>query len=648
MAKQYFSMTPAQIAKVVGTVGSPLIVVSELIKNAVDASAKKIDVYYDNENKIIAVENDYKGFSSEEIQALSTPGSSAKKNDSNLTNDYGMYLTGSKGLGLLSVFLLSDETEILTAPSDKKIHKITLNKSTGAIEDVVINQQFETHFTRVTIKNVTQETLQFLASSSEVRKLRHISSNLYKADKIPFPKMFLHINGHAQEISFLCPFPPMSYSAEFRFEKKSGTLTFCCTSPNKHINSNSITLKKFDSVSLHEEMLSHYGIKEKILPRTIENHAAQQFDFSAVPTFEGKILVYERNYAGSSLKSYGAGVNVYVNDFALYNYLAEENDWLGLADFSQRKKATRLKPHNVFGYVNFPCFNENAETLQISNERADFIQDVTFSKLMYLIKGVIMFMMFNIDVADKNTPNNHKNDQDESNTDCANDMDDTTNVASDENDEAAENSSSNTNQGETGNDSETTSDSNNESDASETNQSGGPRPGGPAPRAFFETISWHNKLNPSNQQHQGLLFSINELYELSTKNCGRQKAYEAFPVATGMILRTVYEQALRLRLQQVNLWGAYYQTLSNHGRRGSALPTLKGMEDFINLGGNKATVFPNHGMVIIYDQVIAATHRDFLNANIHYPGNINVTPNSLEAIAACGMFALIQGIIDLL
>lgn len=53
-------------------------------------------------------------------------------------------------------------------------------------------------------------------------------------------------------------------------------------------------------------------------------------------------------------------------------------------------------------------------------------------------------------------------------------------------------------------------------------------------------------------------------------------------------------------------------------------------------------------MVLTYDRVIAATHRDFLNANIHYPGNINVTAASLEAIAAGGMFALIQGIINLI
>lgn len=125
MAKKQFNMSADQIAKVMGTVGSPLIVVSELIKNAVDASAKRIDIFYNSESRQISVENDHRGFTLEEIEALSTPGKSAKKIEENLTNEYGMFLTGSKGLGLLSVFLLCKEAEILTAPKDKKVYKIT-------------------------------------------------------------------------------------------------------------------------------------------------------------------------------------------------------------------------------------------------------------------------------------------------------------------------------------------------------------------------------------------------------------------------------------------------------------------------------------------------------------------------------------------
>ena len=47
MAKEKLKMDSAQIAQIMGTVGSPLIVISELLKNAVDASAENIDIYYD-------------------------------------------------------------------------------------------------------------------------------------------------------------------------------------------------------------------------------------------------------------------------------------------------------------------------------------------------------------------------------------------------------------------------------------------------------------------------------------------------------------------------------------------------------------------------------------------------------------------------
>ena len=113
MAKAKLKMDSAQIARIMGTVGSPLIVISELLKNAVDASAENIDIYYDFDSKSITVENDYKGFTFEEIQNLSQPGISTKKNGKNLTNERGMFLTGSKGLGLLQFFYCAIRRKLL-------------------------------------------------------------------------------------------------------------------------------------------------------------------------------------------------------------------------------------------------------------------------------------------------------------------------------------------------------------------------------------------------------------------------------------------------------------------------------------------------------------------------------------------------------
>lgn len=400
MTTNSLQMSPALIARTVGTVGSPLIVVSELIKNAVDAAASQIDIFYDVDNKAITIQNDNKGFSLNEIMGLSQPGNSEKKMENNLKNDKGMYLTGSKGLGLLSVFLLCNDAEIETVLENDKLCIVKLDKTAGTIGYEILDETSESKYTKVTLFDVNPETIEFLRSESEVKKLRHICTYLYKSSIVPFPKMLLHIgNEEPAEINFSCEFPDMMYDVNFHYNKQTGQLEFQCISPKKSINNGKVFFSDFSLPSLEKTMLDAYGIAETIPTRTNEFVFT---DFKGVPSFEGRILVYERSLAGEQLKTYGAGVNIYINDYALYNYLAEENDWLGLADYSQRKKVTRLKPHNVFGYVNFPEFDENTEPLQISNERADFIQDLTFQKLMYIIKGVVLFSVLNIDVADKN------------------------------------------------------------------------------------------------------------------------------------------------------------------------------------------------------------------------------------------------------
>lgn len=246
MAKEKLKMDSAQIAQIMGTVGSPLIVISELLKNAVDASAENIDIYYDFDSRSITVENDYKGFTFEEIQNLSRPGISAKKKGKNLTNERGMFLTGSKGLGLLSVFLLCDKAEIFTSPSDHSVHKITFDKKTGAIESLTLKQNSPKEYTKVILRDVSKEIISFLSSEAEVRKLRHICTSLYKGGDVPFPQMQLHIINEQVDsrhnINFTCDFPPMLYDVTFGYSKKTNVLRFCCNSPNKQITSDEITL----------------------------------------------------------------------------------------------------------------------------------------------------------------------------------------------------------------------------------------------------------------------------------------------------------------------------------------------------------------------------------------------------------------------
>lgn len=393
-------MSPERIASTIGMVGSPLIVVSELIKNAVDVSAEVIDVYYDFDQKAILVHNDKSGFALEDIENLANPGESSKKIEGNIKNRKGMYLTGSKGLGILSAFSISSLIEIETVIQNGDIYLIRLSKK-GLVESEKLNKRANDFYTKIKVCNVELDVLNLLSSESELKKLRHNCTYLYKKDKVPFPKIYLHRTGQEScEVNFECEIPDMLYDLTFSFEKNSQTLSFRCSSPSKDINNAQIIINEFSNKNLKDILRDNYEIGESINTRT--NDGPNYNDFVNVPSFEGRILVYEKNLAGEQLKTYGSGVNIYINEYALYNYLSEENDWLGLADFTQRKKNTRLKPHNVFGYVNFPEFDENIEELRVSNERAGFIEDITFKKLMFLLKAVVMFIVLNIDIADKN------------------------------------------------------------------------------------------------------------------------------------------------------------------------------------------------------------------------------------------------------
>lgn len=391
----------SSIARILGTVGSPLVVISELIKNAIDATADNVGLSYSRESQSITVADDGSGFSLDDIQQLSQPGFSRKKNSGNLTNAKGSFYTGSKGLGLLSVFSLCEHLTIQTKSDTDGEYLINWSKEAGSYS---YEQIVDSHMQRGTIiilNNISPQVMTLLTSQPEVKKLRHLSTYLYKHDILTFPDVTLSIDESTPtSLLFTTEFKDMLFDVIFNYDSKTETLSFQCFSDNPQINSSKIVIDSFDTTKIELILDKHYSIKKTIKTRSNNNISFNELEsIEGVPSFEGRLVVYENKTAGGMLKDHGAGVNVYVNDLAIYNYLSEELDWLGLADFSQRKKATRLKPHNVFGFVNMPHFDETEEQLKISNERADFIQDSVFVKLMFLIKGVIMFMILNIDVA---------------------------------------------------------------------------------------------------------------------------------------------------------------------------------------------------------------------------------------------------------
>lgn len=94
------------VISVISNVTSPFVVISELIKNGVDANASEVSVNLDTLNGSISIKDNGDGFTRIEIMELAKIAQSSKKRDNYLQNNSGNTLLGSKGLAIYSIFSL--------------------------------------------------------------------------------------------------------------------------------------------------------------------------------------------------------------------------------------------------------------------------------------------------------------------------------------------------------------------------------------------------------------------------------------------------------------------------------------------------------------------------------------------------------------
>jgi hypothetical protein len=396
MSEAEISINPIKAIELLGSVGSPLIVISELIKNSFDASPNNIEISYDTINNSITVFDDGEGFADEDISMLNQLGSSRKKVSELYAHNSHMY-TGSKGLGLLSVFTLCEEL-VITTRNDNQCYEILWNKSQATFSYNTVDSALLKKGSLITLSGIDPVEMNFLVSDIEINKLKHISTYIYKNQYFTFPNISLRLDGGPlQNLLFNTAIDNMLYDIFFIYNSKSSTLILQINIENDSIENKALSIQDFDITNINYLLKENFGIDSVIKSRFNSTYPSIE-SLNDVPDFEGRFVIYRGKRNNTSIYKYGSGVNIYVNDFALYNYLDDSNDWLELANFSQTRKSTTLKPHNVYGYVNLPNFNENRSNLKISNERAGFIMDSQYHQLMYLLKGVILHMLFNIDL----------------------------------------------------------------------------------------------------------------------------------------------------------------------------------------------------------------------------------------------------------
>jgi hypothetical protein len=649
MPKVLVNLPSENLTNVLGNVTSPFVVISELIKNGVDAGANAVTINIDTGKSEIKIIDDGKGFTIEEIIELGIASESRKKRDMNLKNPAGEMFLGSKGLAIFSAFSLGSKVRIRTKNVNDKAYIINWDKGEKEFDYDEAEPSDISEGTEVLISGINFNEMLLLASEKELMKFKHISIRNFKKDS-NIPKVILIKDSQYIDIDLknIEDFSEdFTAKVSFAYNRKKNVLEYQYECGDQRVSKEKIFFNLSDKIDIQKSLDEHYNIKKLIV--NIDDYLTKNLiekDEIEIPDFEG-VWYMKRDKKNKYMSGFGFGIRLYVNNFALYNYLNTNNDWLQLTNISQNKKSTNFKQHNVFGYLNFPEFNDLNEGLKISNERGGFIENVYFNKFMDVLYTLVLLTTISIDVAQKNNLFKDKTENGATGNGATGSGTTGRGTTGSGTTGSGTTGSGTTGSGATGSGatgsgttgSGTTGSGTTGSGTTGSGATGGPTPGGDIPGTFFEHISWHGKLDPTNNDHIGLIVALDELHRMSSKKIredGRQeKIYCAFPVGAGMLLRTAYEQSLILQLKKTGMW--------NNLKQQFTFPMLSNIENHVKQ--NKATVLPDQNMNKAFNSIISIRSRDFLNSNIHNPGLIRTTSSTLEGITNGGVYSLINLII---
>lgn len=404
--------------EILAAVQSPVIALTELIKNAADSCQNITDpiiVKIHTESKTIEIIDEGEGICEKEIERLGEAGYSSKMVGKKTMSPIDNPLSGSKGLGLLTAFFVSDLLEIETfSKEEQKLYFLRWKKGEQKFS---YEERVEPHGigTRILLKNVEEEKLRMILLQEEKQKLFMTSLRFFTDDE-RLPRIRLFVD-EKEEFYY-----PSETIEDFYNRNKADNKGFIAKASFEYVD-NKITLSYEDNIS------GFYTFNNQIID--LSNRASvdvfatnikaperggvpvkkiaesdlfeESYCSISVPKFSGVLYTW-RDKKDEQLEQWPVGVRIYINDYSMYRYLDKDNDWLNLSEISQNVKATNYKLKNTYGYLNLPHYNENLESLKISKERNDFVDSLAQRKFIKIMRDIIVAAFTRIDIAVKNPP----------------------------------------------------------------------------------------------------------------------------------------------------------------------------------------------------------------------------------------------------
>lgn len=414
MSESIVRIADGLLEEILATAYAPIVAIAELIKNSSDACITPndvISVYIDASNSLIRIKDNGSGFSSADFDGLREIGVSPKMLKSNQLSKIGEPYAGSKGLGILTAFNLCTKMEINTfSLEDNCCYRMEWEKGSGRISYYEIDENFSG--TEVTLHGVSRENMMLITMDEELEKL-FSSSIIYYIDSNTLPRIEIYENGirkyWPQEKKLeklyhsnrkIIGDRDSGFVAKGMFKYSNNKLTISYEDNFKNLfNISDVELNLTDIYAL-KSFLFDYGISFKSVESRDIAHIIKNYDADTyLDDFEGVYYIWrERKIAELN---YPYGIRVYVNNYGLYNFLNEDNDWLLHSLITQNINASNYKLKNTYGYVNFKNFNESTSGLKISKERNDFTVNLSQKKFLYIMRWLVSGIFSSIDMTVK-------------------------------------------------------------------------------------------------------------------------------------------------------------------------------------------------------------------------------------------------------
>lgn len=405
-------------------IGSDILAIFELVKNAYDADAQEVEVRFDTDNgeRMIVIEDDGCGMSPAIINNVwLTIGTDYKKDEYRVTKRFGRHTLGSKGVGRLAVHKLADEITLETQAegsatgSHMELNWNNLVASNRQIQDLKVKVENDTkvsfkkgHGTRIILQSLKSTEWRKTDIVDIVRKVYNITNPFYAFKDFTIKVDSNNISIREWIKSVISPETLLKQSLyHYSFKISQNDADVCVDQEQKGKEPATFSWNyQFRPVNMPGLNVQSRKRDDDILQvnwKEIVENATQKTlcntNLDKIGTIEGQFFAFNLNTAvinatlGAGRKrstsdylNQNSGVRIFRNNMRIFNYGEPTDDWLGIDMSKMRKVSEHFSKKSIVGFVSLQM--EGSEGLIEKTNREGFIDTPTYNIFRTVIRSV--------------------------------------------------------------------------------------------------------------------------------------------------------------------------------------------------------------------------------------------------------------------